>query len=570
MIRRYFGPHLAIAPWVLTALIAVLVLYPLVELIRESLGNLPALWAEAREFPHIGAIMVNTVLLGAGSMVLAIMAALVLAWCRANLAGRAGATAQVVAVLPLVIPPLAGVTGWAFLLSPKVGYLNAALRALPLLDDLRTGPFDVYSLPWIVIITGIYLIPYAFIFVQAGLANIDPRLEDAARIAGSGWWGVQCRIVLPLLRPALVYGGSVVGLLALGQFTAPLLLGRTSGIDVITTQIYRLTAVPPPNYPLGIFIALPILFLALAGVALQRRALRGGLRFVMAGKGVGRRRANHPLLLIPVFVYSLLVIIPPLVGLGLVALSPFWGGKLQVARLSLRAFEQIFDDPLIAQAITNSLWFSAVATLACLALSLCAALVATRAKGPVRGIIDYIINVPIAVPALLFGMGILMTFALGPVTRLLHRDLGINLYGSASVIILAYVVLVVPHGTRLLMSGLAQANPQLEAASRVFGSGAIGSVIRILVPVLRRDLVSAAMLMFMLSSNEFAASSLLVGPDTQVMSTVMFTQWDTGTYPRVAALALIMVAIAVLSLVLIAMFDMGGRLRWSKQGRGRV
>ncbi len=543
-------------PWVVAVLVAVLILYPLIELIRQPLADVPGLWRQALDLPHLFSIMVNTVVLAAGSVLLATLVAMVLAWCRGSLTGRPGAMAQVVAILPMVIPPLAGVTGWAFLLSPKVGYLNQALRTLPFLDRLDTGPFDGYSLPWIVIITGTYLIPYAFIFIQAGLANIDPRLEDAARVSGSGWIGAQCRVVIPLLRPALVYGGGIVALLALGQFTAPLLLGRTKGIDVITTQLYRLTSTSPPHYPLATFIALPVLLLALAGVAIQRRALSGGLRFIMTGKGVGRARTHRTILLAPVFLYCLIVVVPPLVGLMVVSFSPFWGRSIHLDRFTLRAFRQILDDPVTLGAIVNSLQFAVIATACCLVLSFCTAFVTLRVRGPVRLIIDYIVNIPIAVPALIFGMGFLISFGLGPVSQFLHRSLDFNLYGSRTVVILAYVILVLPHSTRLAMSGIAQVNPQLEAAARVFGSTTIGTTLRILVPLLRRHLVSAAMLMFILNSSEFAASALLVGPDTQVMSTALFSQWDTGTYPRVAALAVIMVLIAVVSLTVIAVFDL--------------
>ena len=189
------------------------------------------------------------------------------------------------------------------------------------------------------------------------------------------------------------------------------------------------------------------------------------------------------------------------------------------------------------------------------------AFVATRTRGAARAVIDYVVNVPIAVPAILFGMAIFVSFALGPIMQFLRTSFGIRLYGSSSLIVLAYVILVLPHGTRMVMSGIAQINPQLEAAARVAGSTLAGAVARIMVPLLRRHLASAAMLMFILLSHEFAASSLLFGPNTQVLSTLLYGQWDTGTYPKVAALALIMVAIALAGISLIALLD-SGRADW--------
>ncbi len=341
--RFELGPRVAVAlprvlPWVMAALISFLVLYPLVELLRLPFEDLGKVWREAKALPSLGRIMLNTLVLSFGSMVIAVLVAMVLAWCRANLGGRGGAAAQLISIMPLVVPPLAGVVGWAFLLSPNVGYLNVLLRKLPLLDTLVEGPFDVYTIEWIVIITAIYLIPYAFVFLQAGLANIDPRLEDAARSAGSGWWGTQFRIVIPLLRPAILYGSGVVVLLALGQFTAPLLLGRTKGIDVITTQLYRLTGAPPANYPLAAFIALPFLFLALAGVAAQRQGLKASLRFVMAGKGSARMRGHTPWLMLPIILYAFILVVPPLVGLVIVSLSRrYWTTLWRCCRSSIRS-----------------------------------------------------------------------------------------------------------------------------------------------------------------------------------------------------------------------------------------
>jgi len=196
----------------------------------------------------------------------------------------------------------------------------------------------------------------------------------------------------------------------------------------------------------------------------------------------------------------------------------------------------VYDSAVAMNATFNSIKYAAIATLTCLLLSLMASFVALRTRGVAKNIIDYVVNVPIAVPAILFGMAIFVSLALGPVMQLLRTWFGIHMYGSSFLIMLAYVILVLPHGTRMVMSGMAQINPQLEAAARVAGSTLPGAVWRIMVPLLRRHLASAAMLMFILLSHEFAASSLLFGPNTQVLSTLLYGEWDTGTYPRVAAL----------------------------------
>lgn len=556
------------ARWTLAIILVALILYPLFELLVQPLGQWQTLWPQVQNIRGLDRVAFNTVFLALGSIVLATLFALVLAFCQANLSGRAARFAQLIAVAPLVIPPLAGVTGWAFLLAPQVGYFNVLLRQIPPLDQLTEGPFNIYSLPWIIIITGTYLIPYAFIFVQTGLANIDPRLEAAARSSGSSWWGVQFRIVLPLLRPALVYGSGVVALLALGQFTAPLLLGRTQGIDVVTTVLYRLTTQPPTQYAVATLIALPVLLLSIAGIALQRRALSQGFRFSMAGKGSAAARRPRPWLIVPVLVYGFIVVVPPLIGLTFVALSPYWSGSINWPMLSFDAFRDVLNDSGSRTALLNSLKFSLAATLVASLLGLGAALIVARGRGFIRQLVDYLINIPLAVPAILFGMGIFLAYALGAVTQLFRVSFGINLYGSSIIMIVAYVVLVLPHGARLYMSGLAQLNPQMEDAARVSGSSSLGVILRIIVPLLRRNFVSAAMIMFILCSHEFAASALLVGPETPVASTLLYNEWDTGTFPRVAVTALLMVALALLGLLVIVCFDAVSEYR-QRAGRRR-
>ena len=148
---------------------------------------------------------------------------------------------KILPIFPIILPAVSAIVGWVFLLSPVPGYLNAALRHLPWWSDRLEGPFDIYTLPFIMIITGLSLASFVYLFVSSGFENINGELIEAAQVAGSSRAGVFFKVVLPLLRPSLVYGGGVALLLGLGQFTAPLLLGRTQGVSVLTTDMFFAT-----------------------------------------------------------------------------------------------------------------------------------------------------------------------------------------------------------------------------------------------------------------------------------------------------------------------------------------
>jgi len=59
--------------------------------------------------------------------------------------------------------------------------------------------------------------------------------------------------------------------------------------------------------------------------------------------------------------------------------------------------------------------------------------------------------------------------------------------------------------------------------------------------------------MFVLLTHEFAASLLVRSSTTQVMGTVLYDYWGNGTYPLVAAIALIMTAVTTIGVVIAVM-----------------
>lgn len=57
---------------------------------------------------------------------------------------------------------------------------------------------------------------------------------------------------------------------------------------------------------------------------------------------------------------------------------------------------------------------------------------------------------------------------------------------------------------------------------------------------MRPTIGGAGALMFVLLTHEFTASVLVRAPTMQVMGTVLFDHWNNGSYPLVAALAIVM------------------------------
>ena len=526
--------HVGVAAFVLG--LGYLVVAPLVRLQGRAFADDG--YERAFTGPRIGRTITYTIGLAVGSLVIALVLGTLLAWAATRLPRRLGFL-RLFPILPIVVPAIANVVGWAFLLSPRPGYLNAWLRKLPWWNHLTEGPIDVYTMPWIVIITGFGLTAFVYLFVSAGFENIGSEHIEAAQVSGSPPWKVFLTVTLPLLRPTLIYGGGVALLLGLGQFTGPLLLGANGGISVITTDMYRQVSQTPVEYGVAAALGSPLLVFGIVVVLVQKLLLGNQRRFVTHG-GRAFRSGGRPskLAAVAIVLYALVATVLPIAALVVVSLSNFWSGEIQTEFFSLNNFRTIFEQASVTEAIGNSVRFSLVAVAISLPLGFVAAslLVRGRQFRVQRAILDFVVSMPLGIPAVIFGVGFLLTYTEGPFV----------LYGTPWVVILVYVTLMMPFATRMQLSALIALGDAYTEASRVSGAGVLRTNLRVILPLMRSSLGGAAALMFVLLTHEFSASLLVRSSTTQVMGTVLFDYWGNGGYPLVAAVALVMTLVTAI------------------------
>ncbi|MFF0816918.1 ABC transporter permease [Rhodococcus sp. NPDC003318] len=517
------------------AFLGYLVVVPIVRLQATAFEDGAAGYSRAFGLDRIGQILKYTVGLALGSLVVAMVLGTALAWAASRLPRRLEFL-RILPILPIVIPSVAAIAGWAFLLSPRPGYLNAALRNLPWWSHLEEGPVDIYSIQWIVIITGFSLSSFVYMFVSSGFSNINSEMLEAAQVSGMPEWKVFFRITLPLLRPTLIYGGGVALLLGLGQFTAPLLLGTNTGVSVLTTEMYFQISDSPAQFATAAALGSPLLLAGIAVVFAQKALLGNQKRFVTHGGKAFRSQGRPSRLGVALIVlFSFLSTVLPVFALAFVALSRYWRGTIDFSTLTLTNFEAVFSTAAVPSAITNSLVFSLTAMAIVLPLGFVAAsLIVRGVRYPaLRLLADVLVSLPLGVPAVIFGAAFLLTYTEGPLV----------LYGTPWVVILVYVTLMLPFATRMQLSTMLALGDSYVEASRVSGAGFLRTNTRILLPLMRGSLGGTAALIFVLLTHEFTASLLVRASKTQVMGTILFDAWSNGSYPQVAAIALIMTGV---------------------------
>jgi len=137
--------------------------------------------------------------------------------------------------------------------------------------------------------------------------------------------------------------------------------------------------------------------------------------------------------------------------------------------------------------------------------------------------------VPLALPALVMGLGILWTWANVP----------LPVYGTLAILVIAYLGRFTPQGFRAISSSMLQIHTDLEEAAMVAGASKGRAVRRIVWPLMRAGVAAAMVVLFVLALRELTASLFLYTTDTRVLSIVIYEEYENGGWSAVASLSLI-------------------------------
>lgn len=466
-----------------------------------SAGLEPALLAEVLRSPIHLQCLASSFGIAAETSLLSLLLALPLAWIahRHDFPGRALASALL--LLPLILPPFVGALGVLQVFGHS-GILNTLLGTigLPRVEWLgETGRFHM-----VCALEALHLYPILYLNLLAALDNIDPSLDDAARNLGIPARTRFLRITLPLLRPGLFAGLSLVFAWSLTELGTPLMLGYTRAAPV---QIFN-GAMELDSNPLAYALAV-VLLLASSGTYLLARY--GSRQAVAGGTKGGTRRlesrlAGRRALLawIPFAIVASLAALPHLCMI-LLALGGDWYQTLLPATLTLSHFSEALAHPLVVPGIANSFQYAGLATLLCLGIGGLAALACARWKPRGWQLLDALVMLPLAVPGLIIAIGYLgMTLRHPELRRWLDpiRD-------PLFLLVVAYAVRRLPHAVRTLAAGLEQIPEDLEAAAKTLGAGTLRIWRKILAPLLAANVAAAALFVFSFSVLEVSDSLLL-------------------------------------------------------------
>jgi iron(III) transport system permease protein len=444
--------------------------------------------------------------------------------------------------LAYILPPYLTSVAYIILLGPNAGYLNRVIASATGTPGNSINIFSAGGVAF-VIAMHVYAIPYFLAY--GALQSVDPSLEESARMLGARRWTVLRRVTLPLVAPAITGGALLAGINSIALFGPQAFLGLPAQIVYLPTRIYGALGAYPPRFADASALSIVLVLVPVIGLSVQRRYL-AGRSFVTVG-GRGTRPTRHALgaLRWPLAFVFLVVValssIAPLAVLVAAAFSKVWTDPLTADNLTLANFSAALGhNQIAARGVANSFKLATAAATLAVLIGLAIAYLDLRTRLRGRRLLDYLAILPLGLPGTVLAVALLLAFIRFPVA----------IYGTIWILLIAYVVRSMPIAVRGANGALRQVDASLEEAARVAGASWLTTLRRILLPIMRPNLMLAWLLVFIPALGELSATILLYTNGTETISVAIFRLSDLGQLELVAALSTVLIVVILVATLL--------------------
>ena len=504
---------------------AALLLVPLGYVATLALSAEPVVWQRlwATRIPEL---LTNTVSLAGAVAWLTLLLGVSTAWIITRFSFPGRAFWEVALVLPLAMPTYV----LAYVYSYLLGFGGPVEQFWQSLAGPEARIVSPQSFWGVTLIITLDTFPFVYLLTRNALLSSNVSFEEVARTCGASRIRTMWRVTLPLLRPSIAASVALVILYVVSDFGAVSLLRY----QTLTYAVFQQMTGRSDNQAASI-LSILLVVLALAFLVTERW-FRHKSRFYQT---TGRYRTPQRLRC------------GWLKSTGLTA----YLAAIGAASFGLPAYMLVeWTWSSDAQAVVDARFFGFVWNSALLSASAATA--------------GVVIGFPLAYLAsrkpTALNLGCLQAayagYVLpGPVAALAVLVLFLNvlpfLYGTAVVLVVAYVIHFLPAGLQSLEPSLQQISPNLEEAARTLGLGVRETWRRVTLPLVRNGFIVAWVLMFLQTMKELPATLLLrpVGFDTLAIR--VWLEASEEYYQLAAPSALLIVVVGLPALVLLLSRD---------------
>ncbi len=371
---------------------------------------------------------------------------------------------------------------------------------------------------------------YVYLMIIAAFKGIDVHLEEAARNLGSSPFRVYRTVTIPVLTPAILVSAMVVFTLAADNFGIPAIVAQRVPILSVTaynTYISELSDEPVMQSTMAmILVAIVVIVLIIQKGYLERKVYHmeaGRTPPVRPLKGVGAKIVSGGLIF--VICLSLLPVV-------IVAVAAFTLSKGPVMHWGSFSMESMNRLVLFApEAMYNSFFLATVATTFGVVFSVVVSYLLVKNRSPLTHALDFMIMLPLAIAGTVLGIALVITYNTGTVV----------LTGTWIIMAIAYFIRRVPFCIRTASSSLYSISDSIEEASINLGVPPGRTFLKVILPLMRPAVISAAILMWVTTLSELSATIVLYTAGLATMPIQIFETIDSGFMGQASAYSLVLI-----------------------------
>lgn len=480
---------------------------------------------------NLGALK-NTLIAATATMILGTLLAFPLAWLvgRTNLYGKK--FFRSLFVLTYMVPPYVGAMAWLRLLNPNVGTLNQLFRLMFGMGD-TPGPLNIYTLGGLIWVLTTFYYPYAFITISRAMEKMDPSLEEASRVSGASPLTTLFKVTLPMMTPSLIAGALLVFVCAASCYGIPSIIGAPGKVHTVTTRIIEYNALGQQGINDATGLAVFLMVLAIIILYVSDFVVAKKQYITVSGKStrpniVDLRKWRVPLTVV-VSLFAVIVILIPFATILTTSFKMDIGKTLFAeGNFTFSQWTTIFTREETKNCLLNSFVFAiATATIGIVvACTMSYLLQRTKIRG--RKIPDFLITLGSGTPSVVIALGLIMT---------MKGDFGVNIYNTAYIMIIAYLIKYMMMGMRTVVSAMSQIHVSLEECSQISGASWFRTMFKITGPLIFPSIAAGWFLIFIPSFYELSMTTLLYSNSTKTIGFQLYEYWTFTSQPQSCAMA---------------------------------
>ncbi len=467
----------------------------------------------------------NTLLLGTIVGMLATAVGFLFAYCYIYLAIRGKKLFNLIAMLPMISPPFAVALSIILLFGSR-GFITNTLLGL--------RDANIYGLKGLILVQTLSFFPIAYLLLVGMLKSIDPSIEDAARDLGASRWATFRRVTLPLVAPGIANAFLLVFIKSVADFANPMAIG--GNFATLATQIYIQSI---GNYDVqgGAAVAVLLLDLSMLLFIVSKYWVEKKVYITVTGKASRERLPiSEKIVVWPIAgacyaISSIVLALYILIPIG--SFIKLWGINYS---LTLDHYRYAFG--VGSKAIFDTTWLSVIATPITGLLGMVIAFLVVRKRFIGKGFINFASLLSIAVPGTVVGVGYILAFNTPPIV----------LTGTATLLVVAFIVRSLPIGIRAGVSSLQQIDPAIEEAAADLGASSRQIFFKVTLPLIKTAFFSGLIYTFIRSMTSISAVIFLITAKYNLITIAVLDQVESAKFGVASAFSTILILIVYVAI----------------------